>query len=309
VQSPLRILAAVDFSHPARRAFAYALALSRQRGAALTVVHAVPANEPSRRHARARVGLIAQLRREAETAAVPFEVSVQQGDPAEVILLHARSRHPDLLVIGTHRRTGLERLKTASIAERVALRATQPLLIVPVLDNPSGGDFTHIAVASGLTGGSTRAIEQALTLVDAGPSHLTLVHVVPGATKGEQGSGEGGALRLLYPYGAIEYQNGLVNDAWQRLQEAVPRTAHPTARIHGRVVTGDPATEIERVASEVGADLIVAGASRRGVLAQKVFGTTVGRIVRIAERPVLVVPTSTKRAQLSRDFAQHRRAA
>ena len=309
MKSPLRILAAVDFSQPARHAFAYALALSRQRGAALAVVHAVPANEPSRRHARARVGLIAQLRREAETAAVPFEVSVQQGDPAEVILLHARSRRPDLLVIGTHRRTGFERLKTASIAQRVALRATQPLLIVPALADPSGGDFTHIAVATGLTGASTRAIEQALTLVDAGPSRLTLVHVVPGASKGEQGSGEGGALRLLYPYGAVEFQNGLVNDAWQRLQDAVPRTPDPTARIHGRVVTGDPATEIERVASEVGADLIVAGVSRRGVLAQKVFGTTVGRIVRIAERPVLVVPTSTNRAQLPRDFAQHRRAA
>ena len=40
-----RVLAAVDFSKPARGAFEYALALSKQHGAELAVVQAVPLNQ------------------------------------------------------------------------------------------------------------------------------------------------------------------------------------------------------------------------------------------------------------------------
>jgi nucleotide-binding universal stress UspA family protein len=36
-------------------------------------------------------------------------VSVQLGDPAGVILLHARAKYPDLIVLGTHQRTGMDR--------------------------------------------------------------------------------------------------------------------------------------------------------------------------------------------------------
>jgi nucleotide-binding universal stress UspA family protein len=47
-----RILCAVDFSRPAHAAFEHALALSRARNAELTVVHAVPKDQPFRWHAR-----------------------------------------------------------------------------------------------------------------------------------------------------------------------------------------------------------------------------------------------------------------
>ena len=41
-----RVLAAVDFSAPARRAFDYALDLAKRHGAKLAVVHAVPPDQP-----------------------------------------------------------------------------------------------------------------------------------------------------------------------------------------------------------------------------------------------------------------------
>jgi nucleotide-binding universal stress UspA family protein len=50
-----RILAAVDFSKPSHDAFEYALALSKQRGAELVVLHAVPADQPFGWHARESV--------------------------------------------------------------------------------------------------------------------------------------------------------------------------------------------------------------------------------------------------------------
>ena len=118
-------------SKPARAAFEQALALARAHDAELTVVHAVPVEKTFAWRANARTALIAKLRERAASAGVTFDVSVQHGDPAGVILLHAGSRRPDLVVLGPHQRRGLDRLRVGSVAERVSLGAAQPVLIVP----------------------------------------------------------------------------------------------------------------------------------------------------------------------------------
>jgi nucleotide-binding universal stress UspA family protein len=111
-----RILCAVDFSRPARTAFARALALSRQHNAELTVVQAVPVTEPFGLRGRARMAHIATLRQVAEAEGVTLRVSVQHGDPAGVIMLHANARPFDLAVVGTHQRIGMGRLREGSVA-------------------------------------------------------------------------------------------------------------------------------------------------------------------------------------------------
>lgn len=129
--STSRILVAVDFSASGRTAFDAALALSREHGAELVVVHAVPADEPFDWHGRERSALISQLRDAAEAAGVRFRAAVQHGDPTGVILLHAGVLAPDLLVVGSHQRTGLARLRRRSVASRVARRSRSPVMIVP----------------------------------------------------------------------------------------------------------------------------------------------------------------------------------
>jgi nucleotide-binding universal stress UspA family protein len=57
-----------------------------------------------------------------------------------------------------------------------------------------------------------------------------------------------------------------------------------------RVVTGDPAEEIGRIAADVKADLIVVGVTSRGSLGRRVFGSTATRVIRTAGCPVLAVP-------------------
>ena len=127
-----RVLAAVDFSEPARAAFEYALALSRRRGAELAVVHAVPAKRPFSWRARERVALMAELRERAEQAGVRFLERFQHGDPADMILLHAQSVGADVIVMGTHQRSGLDRLRKGSVSQRVISRATVPVLLIPL---------------------------------------------------------------------------------------------------------------------------------------------------------------------------------
>ena len=281
-----RIVAAVDFSEPARAAFDQALALSRAHGTMLTAVHAVPRSQPFRWRARARLALITKLRQLAESSGVRFSVTVERGDPAAVIL-HACASGPELIVVGTHQRTGLDRLRHGSVAERVAARATQPILIVPAGITPAfERSFDSIVVAVDFTAASNRALEQGLAWARRGSGRVTVVHVVPGLSSTS-------VSRHWYRHGIVEYQNLLVQDARRRLQDARPRAAPAAAQVQARLASGDPPVEIVRLAAEIDADLIVVGVTRRGPVGSRVFGATAALVMRAAAQPVLVVPETT----------------
>ena len=296
-----RVMTAVDFSEPARAAFDYALGLSRANAAELTVVHAVPTDRSFRWDALQRIALVAALRRAAEAAGVRLKVSVQNGDPAGVILLHARARRPDLIVLGTNELSGLARLRLGSVAEAVALRAEQPVLIVPAsatekADDPS---FSSILVAVDFSAGSIASVEMALSIANKN-SRVTLAHVVPGVTPAT-------ASRYMYRLMEPEYQRLLARDAWRRMPELMP--ANAKTKVHARVVTGDAATETGRVASEVNADLIIVGVTPRGAIGRRIFGSTAARIIRIAGRPVLAIPGLVRERSRSVSNGSDRRLA
>lgn len=297
-----RILCAVDFSQPAQGAFKQALALSRERKAELTVVHAVPKHESFGRNALRRIAAIAALRQAAEDAGVRLKVSEQHGNPAGVILLHARARRPHLLVIGADRRTGLERLRVGSVAEAVTLRARCPVLIVPAqIDGPiasASTPFGNVLCAVDFSAASMAAVRHALSLATKSKGRITLVHVVEGIS--------GTAIaRLTSHFRVPEYRALQARDAWRRLQETIPLEERTSGRIHVRVVTGDPAVEIGRIADDVNADLIVVGVTSRSAMGRRVFGSTATRVIRTAGRPVLAVPETIRPAVGSPSQEEH----
>lgn len=280
-----RVLTAVDFSEPARVAFDYALTLSRLHDAELTVVHAVPTDRRFNWHARERIALIGSLRQAARAVGVRFKVSVQHGDPAGVILLHASARRADLIVLGTSKRSGLDRFRFGSVAETVALEATQPVLVVP----PASGNvvdamtpFKNVLVAVDFGAGSTEAVNRALSMTDDN-SRVTVVHVVRGVPFGPSN-------RNLYHLMEPEYQRQLARDAWRRIAEIIPADSSTSRKVHARVVAGDPAATISRIAAEVAADLILLGVTARGAIGRLIMGSTAARVIRTSGRPVLVIP-------------------
>ena len=301
-----RILSAVDSSETARAAFDHALVLSRTHNAELTVVHAVPQEQPFGRHAQERIAMIEALRQAAEAAGVRFKVSVQHGDPAGVILLHARSRRPDLIVLGTNQRSGLERFRLGSVAEAVTLRATQPVLVVPDFAEGQRAvavkPFNNIVAAVDLGAATSATVEGALSVANSTNGRVTLVHVV-------QGTSAASVSRHTYDFDVPEYQKLLVEDAWRRLQDAIPLQARTAERIHARVVTGDPSTEITRIATHIDADLIVVGITLRGAIGRRIFGATAARLIRTAGRPVLAVPQREDRRGVPPSEMESLRAA
>ena len=278
-----RVLAAVDFWQPAREAFDFALALSKRDGAALVVVHAVPLDESFNWHAAERHALMETLRRQAAEAGIAFTDRVQHGDPADVVLLHARSLKPDVIVAGTNQRRGLERLGAGSVAERIVAGASVPVLLIPRRGTADAiRPFRHIAVAVDFSASSDRAVERALAMAREPGDRVTLLHVVPGFSSGVPPH--------LYRYGIAEYQHQLVTDARRRMQVAVPVNRHSPAALHTRVLQGDTVTEIGRAVERIGADLLVAGTSARGAVSRALFGTTAARLLRVTGVPMLAVP-------------------
>lgn len=280
-----RILAGVDSSRASRDAFDHALAMSARYGAELTVVHAVPSDRPFSWHAGARAVLMEQLRQEAAQANVTFAKRVQSGDPAETILLHAQSLRPDVIVVGTTQRSGIERLRAGSVAERVAAKATVPVLVVPQRRRSFATQrFRHIAVAVDFSPSSDRAIEQARALATGPNDRITLIHVVPGFSS---------AVRpYLDGYAVVPYQDERIREARLRLRHAASVGRGRTSRIpiDTCVVPGDTTTEINRVVHTIGADVLIAGVPMRSALSRALFGTTAARLHRTVRVPLMAVP-------------------
>jgi nucleotide-binding universal stress UspA family protein len=138
-----RVLCATDFSRASRPAFAAALRLAKRDRAELFVLHVLMPPSPflGAELPASYVDLVARARQEVERrlgalvaqakkAGVRVKAGRVEGVPADEILRAARRRHADVIVIGTHGRTGLRRLFMGSVAERVLLRATIPVLTV-----------------------------------------------------------------------------------------------------------------------------------------------------------------------------------
>ena len=141
-----RVICAVAIDDRDRHVFAHALVLARRNDANLLVLHAASPEVAFNEGATERVEFLQTLRALAEAAGVDVRVTVQRGPVAGIILLHARARNADLIVLGTRQkesRRGLSRW----IAEQVLRDAPCPTLVVPQgADAPTRWDSVLCAV-------------------------------------------------------------------------------------------------------------------------------------------------------------------
>jgi nucleotide-binding universal stress UspA family protein len=141
-----RIVVPVDFSGHADRALEYALTLGKQFGACVELLHVV--EDPFGAGGwgsevyisdldglRERAIEEARLRLEARRSMIPagapaLAATVRMGHVAHTIIEHAKDVGADLIVMGTHGRTGLAHFIIGSVAERVVRVAPCPVLTV-----------------------------------------------------------------------------------------------------------------------------------------------------------------------------------
>jgi nucleotide-binding universal stress UspA family protein len=138
---PRLILSPTDFSDDSRAALGIARDLARQNAAALIVLHVADSLGPegvsyfeaeTRLQPEARVEELRQaLRRIAPPEpGLDLRHLLREGDAAAVIEQVVREEGCDLVVLGTHGRSGLEHLLMGSTAERIIRRCPCPALVV-----------------------------------------------------------------------------------------------------------------------------------------------------------------------------------
>ena len=141
-----RILYATDYSKASARALDEAVALAKENDAELLVLHVIEPVTPyvtgdDYGSAELYTRLEETAKKDAQTAMQKLMVRLQKarinaksllvtGTAHEQIIKTARSRKADLIVIGTHGRTGLSKLFMGSIAGKVVSAAQCPVLTV-----------------------------------------------------------------------------------------------------------------------------------------------------------------------------------
>ena len=142
-----KVLFCTDFSENSDYAFGFAYGVARRDEGLLYILHVIPQNPhqsysesflPKEDLERIRKGIEKDLDNKYKEHyvkeigdRVKFEIVTRSGREDEEILKFARKEQVDLIVIGTHGRTGIEHVFFGSVAEKVLRHSPFPTFIIP----------------------------------------------------------------------------------------------------------------------------------------------------------------------------------
>jgi nucleotide-binding universal stress UspA family protein len=295
------ILCPIDFSETSRRALDHAVALTKWYHARLSVmyvhstampVYAVSApgmeaiqplmlTDAERQQIRDR--LDAEVAPDRSAAHVTIDTLFDEAvRTPEAILERARALPADLIVLGTHGRSGVNRLMLGSVAEKVLRQAGCPVMIVPprtpdVVPREMGS-IRRILCPVDFSSSSARALEYASSLARETHATLTVLHVLelpPDLTE--------------LSSGLTEYREARFRQARSALSQTVTSAVPPDCGSEQLILVGKGYREILSLADDRGVDLIAMGVQGRGAVDLMFFGSTTNHVVRQARCPVLTL--------------------
>lgn len=287
---PKRILTAVDFSDLSSLALKYAAVGAFHFNADLIVMHAerieVPPyiladdyerllSELEKRRQRAEDFLADYVHRVLGNAAERLNILylIVEGHPADAILQASETEKAELIVMGTHGRTGWQRFRLGSVTETVVRGTKVPVFVVrqkerefiDVNDPTAVPKLTKILCPVNFTETAKLALNYAAAIAVRFKAHLTALYIdEEGKTDREKASDE--------------------------LCRWFPDEVTTQCSVEPIVLSGHAANQIIAFAQEGDFDLLVIGAERKPFLHSILFGTTTETILRASPIPILVVP-------------------
>jgi nucleotide-binding universal stress UspA family protein len=298
-----QILCPIDFSEFSRHAFDRAVGIARCYDAGIAVLHVLPVHAPvhavpfgpegpgpfgvevvDRHRVLAELPTFLSLE---HSIGVPVTYHVTEAKSAQKeILREAEKLSADLVVMGTHGRSGFERVLLGSVTEKVLRTSPVPVLTVPSHAPdvvPTGRDpFKRILYATDFSPGSEHALRYAASLAEHAAAQLILLHVVELLPAGYDPI-------PVMAFDVTSYNSALEEAAKGRLRTFVPDAFRLGCDTDDVVTNGRPYVEILRIAAEREVDLIVLGIHGRSAIDKLVFGSTTEHVVRRATCPVLTV--------------------
>ncbi len=285
-----RVLFATDFSTCARHAERYVAFLSKAYGATVDVVHVLalyPGVYPAvQDHLETDKSLADAVRRLQQPAA---SVTGQHliGIPSVQICGVAMRFDASLIVLGTHGRTGLERILLGSTAERVLTMAPCPVLTVRERNGSEGWHkrvpikFEHIIVPIDCSDCSIDALEYGIQIAKDFSASLTLLHVLEPVSYGND-----------FTLGHTVEQGQLDERIDSQLRVCLSAIQSAGVSVREVIRGGVPTDSILEFAHASACDLIVMGMHGRREISHMLRGSVAEAVLRLAPCPVLAVRIS-----------------
>jgi nucleotide-binding universal stress UspA family protein len=203
---------------------------------------------------------------------IPYQITILEGHPVQTVLNHAAKTKPDLIVMGSHGRRGLARMRLGSVAEDVVQQAGLPTLVVRAPESkPVPAKLSRVLCPVNFSEQSKQNLALSAEVASAFGAQLLVMHA--------EEEGRSPAM------------------SQKQLCDWVPRDARGHCELLEVVRQGNAAEQILMAAHEHSVDIITLSAMHRRFLDFTVIGTTTERVMRHADTAVLVHPAGIEAAK------------
>jgi nucleotide-binding universal stress UspA family protein len=282
------ILCPVDFFPASDAAVSYATGLAKNYDARLHLLHVItPVVRGAHQYAIRPSDMTKSLEsvaavemtkfvNQVKAAGVAVDVETRVGDPYDEIKIAIASLKPELVVMGTHGRRGVERWFMGSTTEKLLRHSPVPLVTISASgERAIPQRFRRILVTTDFSDGTPDALSYAFSVAQENESRITLLHVLHEPT--DTGL-------------SFTYQDSLMKGVEKQLYELVPDEARNWCDIDVRVETGVPYRTILKTLQDADIDLLVMNIHGKDMLDRALVGSTAERVVRAACCPVMLIP-------------------
>lgn len=133
------ILVATDGSKFSEAAVCYAMRLAKATGAKLTIIHVANVHgyvevlwhDMKKRYRDEGEKVLEEVKEHCDLEGIDAETLLEEGVPYLKIVEAAKRLHCDLIILGSHGHSGLEKILLGSVAERVIGISPVPVMVVP----------------------------------------------------------------------------------------------------------------------------------------------------------------------------------
>jgi nucleotide-binding universal stress UspA family protein len=293
------VLFATDFSAMSEAAFPYAAAICRHFGSTLHTAHVLSDTSILMMTGGVDYVSLSTIYEDAHTEAkekldqisahlegIAHRIHVRHGQVWENLAVLIDEEHIDLIVLGTHGRSGLGKLLLGSVAENILRHAPCPVLTVgpkvsgsaklPVFGNrrrdlaPVELELKQILFATNFAENSACVAQEAISLAEEFGARLTMLHAIEDYTQ-------------------LGSRPGPMEDGVRRLHDLIPRNATLQYSPETLLEFGSAWKSVLKASADREADLIVLGARSSENASTTHLPSTSQHVIAQAECPVLTI--------------------
>ncbi len=284
-----KILVPSDFSEPANKAVDQAVYLAAEHGAQITILHArvMYADNPEKlpeleaREIERENELLAKLKDDTSRHAdINIQHQVIRGFSVHSALLsYINNNEYDLIVMGTHGRSGITHFLLGSVAEKVVRYAPYPVITVPP-DSRVADKYHKIVIPYDFSEHARLSLEKAPFFAAAPDSEIDVLYVVEDKYEPLLDGFDQQSI-----YDSIPFIKEKAKEKLEETLAAIPNRNQITYNF--TVKSGTPHKEIAEYVKETEADLVIMSTHGLVGIDRFILGSTTERVIRSVNAQIL----------------------